>query len=92
MEAVNVLFTIEGNVRKISKLQATAMQLATKAATGDTRAIVKLLDWVDDFFFFFFFFFADIEVIKAVYARLVSKGSQMSRAWTGSRRNQQPKQ
>ena len=50
MEAVNdpVTVTVEGRKRKISKLQATAMQLATKAATGDTRAIAKLLDWVDE--------------------------------------------
>jgi hypothetical protein len=48
MEAVNdpVTVNIEGKKRKISKLQATAMQLATKAATGNDRAIAKLLDWV----------------------------------------------
>lgn len=50
MEAVNdpVTVTVEGKKRKISKLQATAMQLATKAATGDNKAIAKLLDWVDE--------------------------------------------
>jgi hypothetical protein len=50
MEAVNdpVNVTIEGKTRKITKLQATAMQLATKAATGNDKAIVKLLDWVDE--------------------------------------------
>ena len=50
MEAVNdpVTVTIEGKPRKITKLQATAMQLATKAATGNDKAIAKLLDWVDE--------------------------------------------
>ena len=50
MEAVNdpVNVTIEGKTRKITKLQATAIQLATKAATGNDKAIVKLLDWVDE--------------------------------------------
>lgn len=50
MEAVNdpVTVTIEGKPRKITKLQATAMQLATKAATGDVKAIGRLLDWVDE--------------------------------------------
>ena len=86
MEAVNdpVNVTLEGNARKISKLQATAMQLATKAATGDTRAIVKLLDWVDEIEARaaaarptqYPLSDADIEVIKAVYERLVSTGSQ----------------
>ena len=50
MEAINdpVIVTIEGKSRKITKLQATAMQLATKAATGNDKAIAKLLDWVDE--------------------------------------------
>jgi len=50
MEAVNdpVTVTIEGKSRKITKLQATAMQLATRAATGNDKAIAKLLDWVDE--------------------------------------------
>jgi hypothetical protein len=49
MEAVSdpVTVTIEGKSRKITKLQATAMQLATKAATGNDKAIAQLLDWVD---------------------------------------------
>lgn len=40
--------TLNGKTRKISKLQATTMQLATKAASGDHVAIGKLLDWVDE--------------------------------------------
>ena len=40
--------TIGGKTRTISKLQATAMQLATKAASGDLAAINKFLEWVDE--------------------------------------------
>src|SRR5262249_44010850 len=40
--------TLNGKTRKISKLQATTMQLATKAASGDPVAIGRLLDWVDE--------------------------------------------
>jgi len=43
-----VTATIGGKQRKISKLQAAAMQLATQAAGGDPRAIGKFLDWVDE--------------------------------------------
>lgn len=50
MEAARdqVSATVGGKTRKISKIQATTMQLATKAASGDQAAIGKLLDWVDD--------------------------------------------
>jgi len=50
MEAANaeVTATIDGKPRRISKLQATAMQLATKASKGDQSAINKFLDWVDE--------------------------------------------
>jgi hypothetical protein len=49
-EAANhpVVATIDGKRRRISKLQATAMQLATKAAGGNQAAINKLLDWIDE--------------------------------------------
>lgn len=80
MEAVNdpVTVTVEGKTRKISKLQATAMQLATKAATGNDRAIAKLLDWVDEIEARaeaarpaeYPFSDADITVIRQVYKRL----------------------
>jgi hypothetical protein len=43
-----VTATINGKPRKISKLQATAMQLATKAAAGDRAAMAKFLDWMDE--------------------------------------------
>lgn len=43
-----VTATVGGRARKISKLQATAMQLATKAAGGDHAAMGRFLDWVDE--------------------------------------------
>ena len=38
----------EDQSRTISKLQATTMQLATKAAGGDHAAIGRFLDWIDE--------------------------------------------
>lgn len=54
------------------------MQLATKAATGDTKAIAKLLDWVDEIEdraaaarpSEYPLTDADMEVIRAVHGRL----------------------
>jgi hypothetical protein len=40
--------TIGGKTRTISKLQATTMQLATKAASGDQAAMNKLLALIDE--------------------------------------------
>src|SRR5450759_5354792 len=40
--------TVGWRTRKISKIQATAMQLATKAAGGDQAAMGKFLDWMDE--------------------------------------------
>jgi hypothetical protein len=50
MEAAcdQVTATIGGKPRRISKIQATAMQLATKAAGGDQASIVRFLDWIDE--------------------------------------------
>jgi len=50
MEAArdHVTATVDGRTRKISKIQATAMQLATKAAGGDQAAMGRFLDWVDE--------------------------------------------
>jgi hypothetical protein len=69
--------TIAGKARSISKIQATAMQLATKAAGGDQAAMNKLLDWVDEFEMRaaarpnqFPLSEADLEVIRAVYERM----------------------
>ena len=49
-EAANgqVTATIDGKSRKISKIQATTLQLATKAASGDPKSISQLLDWMDE--------------------------------------------
>lgn len=85
MEAVNdpVTVTVEGKPRKITKLQATAMQLATRAATGNDKAIAKLLDWVDEIEARaaaarpsqYPLSDADIEVIKSVYDRLIGNNA-----------------
>jgi hypothetical protein len=50
MEAArdHVTATVGGKTRKISKIQATTMQLATKAAGGDHAAMSKFLDWIDE--------------------------------------------
>ena len=73
-----VTATIGGKQRKISKLQATAMQLATKAAGGDRASMAKFLDWVDKFEIRaaaakpveFPFSAADREVLYAVHERM----------------------
>jgi hypothetical protein len=80
MEAARdqVAATIGGKSRRISKLQATAMQLATKAAGGDQGAINKFLDWMDEVETRaaaarpsqFPLTEPDIEVIKATYDRM----------------------
>jgi hypothetical protein len=46
--ADQVAATVNGKSRKISKLQATVMQLATKAASGDHKAMGKFLELVDE--------------------------------------------
>ena len=83
MEAARdqVTATIDGKQRKISKVQATTMQLATKAAAGDPKAMLKFLDWVDEIETRaaaarpsqYPLSDADIEVIKAVHSRLSEK-------------------
>src|SRR5262249_23016305 len=80
MEAARdqVTVTVGGRTRTISKLQATTMQLATKAAGGDHAAIGRFLDWVDEFETRaasikpsqFPISASDIEVIRAVYERM----------------------
>jgi Family of unknown function (DUF5681) len=80
MEAARdqVTATIGGRTRTISKLQATTLQLATKAAGGDQAAIGRFLDWIDDFETRaanvkpsqFPIGAPDIEVIRAVYERM----------------------
>jgi adenylosuccinate synthase len=80
MEAARdqVTTTIGGRTRRISSLQATTMQLATKAAGGDQAAIGRFLDWVDEIETRaanvkpsqFPISEPDIEVIRAVYERM----------------------
>lgn len=83
MEAAHgqVTATIDGKQRRISKVQATTMQLATKAAAGDPKAMIKFLDWIDEIEARaaaarpaqYPLSEADIEVIKAVFNRLEGK-------------------
>jgi len=80
MEAARdqVSATIGGKKQKISKIQATTMQLATKAAGGDNAAITKFLNWVDEIETRaaaarpaqFPLSEADLEVLRAVYERM----------------------
>lgn len=80
MEAAKapVMATIDGKRRKISTLDATAMQLATKAASGDQKAMANFLDWVDEIQARdaaarpaqFPFTPGDIEVLREVYGRM----------------------
>ena len=80
MEAARdqVSVTIDGRTRAISKLQATTMQLATKAAGGDQAAMGRFLDWVDEIETRaasvkptqFPLSAPDIEVIRAAYDRM----------------------
>jgi hypothetical protein len=80
MEAARdqVTATVGGRTRKISKIQATAMQLATKAASGDQGAIGKFLDWMDEIETRaaagkpsqFPLSAPDIEVLRATYDRM----------------------
>jgi Family of unknown function (DUF5681) len=73
-----VTATIGGKPRKISKLQATVMQLATKAAGGDRASTDKLLKLVDEFETRaaaakpaeFPFGEADREVLRAIHERM----------------------
>ncbi len=80
MEAARdqVSATVGGKTRKISKIQATTMQLATKAASGDHAAMGKFLDWIDQIETRaaavkptqFPLSAPDIEVLRAIYDRM----------------------
>jgi hypothetical protein len=73
-----VVATINGKARKISTLQATTMQLATKAAAGDRAAVAKFLDWMDEMDARaaatrpsqFSLSEIDLEVLRAAYERM----------------------
>ena len=89
MEAARdqVSATVGGRTRTISNLQATTMQLATKAADGDQAAIGRFLDWVDEIETRaasvkpsqFPIGAPDIEVIRAVYERMKQCGPEKER-------------
>jgi hypothetical protein len=80
MEAArdHVTATVGGRTRKISKIQATTMQLATKAASRDQAAMGRFLDWVDEIETRaatvkptqFPLSAPDIEVLRAAYERM----------------------
>jgi hypothetical protein len=80
MEAARdqVTATIDGKQRKITKAQATAMQLATRAAGGHPASVAKFLDWMDEFETRaaaakpseFPFGEADLQVLRTTYERM----------------------
>lgn len=80
MEAAadQVTATIGGKSRKISKLQATVMQLATKAANGDQKAMDKFIALVGEMESQasaarpaeFILSEPDLEVLRATYQRM----------------------
>ncbi len=80
MEAArdHVTATVGGRIRKISKIQATTMQLATKAASGNQAAMGEFLDWIDEIErraaatkpAQFPLSAPDIEVLQAAYERM----------------------
>ena len=80
MEAAHhpVIATIGGKQRKITNIQATTLQLATKAASGNQAAMVKFLDLFDEFETRaaaakpdeFPLGEPDLEVLRATYARM----------------------
>jgi Family of unknown function (DUF5681) len=80
MEAARdqVSANIGGKTQRISKIQATTMQLATKAASGDNAAIAKFLAWVDEIETRsaaakpaqFPLSEVDVEVLRAAYERM----------------------
>jgi Family of unknown function (DUF5681) len=73
-----VTVMVDGKARKISKIQATAIQLATKSALGDQAAMNRFLDWVDEIETRaaavrptqFPLSAPDIEVLRAAYERM----------------------
>ena len=87
MEAANkhVMATIGGKPQKITTLQATAMQLAMKAAQGNEGAMSKLLSWIDELERRhanaersppYPFDNRDLEVLRATYERMMTIKSQ----------------
>lgn len=90
MEAARDHSTVNvgGVTRRISNIQATTMQLATKAASGNPAAMAKLLDWVDEIETRaaakrpneFSLSEADVEVLRAAYERMTQCEPNNSKA------------
>jgi len=88
MEAAadQVSAVVDGKSRRISKLQATVMQLATKAAGGDHNSMGKFLAWVDEMEMRasaakpaqFPLGEPDLEVLRATYARMKQCSGEVS--------------
>lgn len=80
MEAANdeISATIRGKTQSISKARAAVLQLATKAASGDLRAMARFIDMIDEIEMRaaaakppdFPLSEKDIEVIHAVHERM----------------------
>ena len=89
MEAARqqVTATIDGKPRKISTVQATAMQLATKAPRCDQAAMGMFLDWMDEIETRaaavrptqFPLSAPDVEVLRAAYERMKQCGTENTR-------------
>jgi hypothetical protein len=43
-----IVTTKNGETRKLSRIQATTMQLANKAAQGEPKAMLSFMNWVDE--------------------------------------------
>jgi hypothetical protein len=43
-----VVTTKSGEKKKLSRIQATTLQFANKAAQGDMKAMLSFMDWVDE--------------------------------------------
>jgi hypothetical protein len=81
MEAASdeVIATVNGKPRRLSKVQATVMQLATKAATGDPKAMREFIALVNEMETRasaakpaqFPLSEPDIEVLRATYERMM---------------------
>ena len=74
-----VTATVNGKKVIMSRAQATAWQLATKASAGDPKAMPQFLNWIDEIErraaaarpAEFPFSDADLEVLKQVHERMV---------------------
>jgi Family of unknown function (DUF5681) len=89
LEAADQAITVEidGRQRRISTLQATTLQLATKAAKGDVKSMANFLDLVDQIQTEaeeakpaeFSLSEQDVEVLQAAYDRLKQCDASKSR-------------